>query len=300
MEIIFNDYSLTAQFETDEDFMDSLIKFTIPLLDVLKKCSSIVLKKYETYSLKVTSDISLYDLLTNHTYSGRSELQKLRSLLVELTNTPYWEEAPKSNPKSMYSTEYTGLFSGETPNCFSEAYERDSVVLSIENEYFKKNAISIKKDDKNDLINNFYNLDSSAEVLFQKGEISFSELLHSISNGVNISFYMYNESIYIDKEFTDETFSNADVAKIVQHFKNWVLGITTGSMIARLTDSINYKGISYNEIRITLDDKREFRMFYKLFESKYVFFNMLLKDTPTTPEYIKAKTYALIKSFSGS
>lgn len=300
MEIVFNDYSLTAQFATDEDFIDSLIKYTFPLLDMLKKCSSIVLKRYDTYNLKVTTKISLYDLLTNNRYRGYSELQKLRVLLADLTDKPYWEEQPKTKTSSVYSTEYTGCFSGETPNCFSEAYERDNIILSIENECFKNNTIAIEKDNKNDYINNFYDLNSSVEVLFQKGKISFSDLLHSISNGVDISFYMHNKSVYIDNEFNDENFSTEDVAKIVQYFKNWIFGITTGSMMSHLTDSINYKGLSYNEIRITLDSKREFRIFYKLFGSKYVFFNLLLKDTPATPKHIKAKTFALITKFNST
>lgn len=297
MEIVFNDYSLTAQFETDEDFIDSLIEYTFPLLEILKNCSSIVLKKYDTYNLKVTTKLSLYDLLTKNKYRGYSEFQKLRTLLADLTDTPYWEEQPKTNVLSVYSTEYTGCFSGCTPNCFSEAYERDNIILSIENEHFKNNTVAIEIDNRMDYINNFYNIDSSAEVLFQKGHLSFSELLHCINNGVDISFYTHNKSVYIDKEFSDEKFSSEDISKIIQCFRNWVLGITTDSMISHLTDSISYKDMSYNEIRITLDNKREFRIFYKLFGNEYVFFNLLLKDTPSTPLHIKKKTFNLIKNF---
>lgn len=296
MEIVFNDYSLSAQFETDEDFMDSLIKYTFPLLDMLKRCCSIVLKKYESYSLNVTSEISIYDLLTSNKYRGYPEFQKFRSLLADLSDTPYWEDEPKTARESIYSTRYTGFFSGVEPNCFSEAYEREKIILSIENEEFKEKTIAIKKDDNEDIVNNFYDLDSSVEILFQRKLISFSELLHSISNDIDISFYKHNEIIVIDKEFTNEEFTNEDLSKIISYFKNWKLGITEGTMLSRLTDSFDYKGMSYNELRITLDD-REFRMFYKIFKSKYVFFNILVKDTRSTPEYIKEKTYNLINNY---
>ena len=300
MEIVFNDYSLTGQFMTDEDFIDSLIEFTFPLLDVLKKCSSIVLKKYDTYNLKVTSEISLYDLLTNKKYIGYSELQKLRGLLVSLTDSPYWENEPKSNPESLYSTEYTGDFNGKNPNCFSEAYERDKIIFSIVNAAFNNKLIKIKKDETEEHLNNFFDLNSSAEALFKEKKISFSELLYLLRDGVNVSFCTYNDEIYIDKEISLETISEDDVSKIIQYYKNWILGIITGDMLQHLTDSISYKRITYNEVRITLDNKRELRIFYKLLGSNYVFFNSLLKDTPSTPNYIKEKTYNLIKRYTNT
>ena len=296
MEIVFNDYSLTAQFETDEDFMDSLIKYTFPLLDMLKRCCSIVLKKYESYSLNVTSESSIYDLLTSNKYRGYPEFQKFRSLLADLSDTPYWEEEPKTVRESLYWTRYTGDFSGEEPNCFSEAYEREKIVLSIENEEFIEKTIAIKKDGVEDSVNNFYDLESSIEFLFERRHISFSELLHNIANGIDIIFYKHNDTVVVDKEISNEEFSHEDLSKIIKYFKNWNLGITNGTMLSHLTDSIDYKGVSFNELRITLD-KRELRMFYKIFENKYVFFNILVKDTTSTPKYVKEKTYNLINSY---
>lgn len=298
MEIVFNDYSLSEQFSTAEDFVDSLRNHTLPLLDILRRCDSIILKKYQTYELNVTSDITLYDFLKSPQLKGYAESQKLRSLLAALTDNPYWEDSPKTQCGSLYETEYTGPFAGDMPNCFSEAFERDNTLLSFENDDFKNFKISISKDGNEGYINNFYNTDSSLEVLFQKRYLCFSELLYNLRERVDIDFFKQNEEVYIDKEFDDERLSYEDVYKIADYFKKWIFGIKTGDMLAHLTDSISYKSVSYNEFRVSLADNREFRIFYKLFGSKYVFFNLLLKDTPTTPEHIKLKTYGLIKKYT--
>ena len=298
MEIVFNDYSLNSQFTSTESFADSLTVHTLPLLELLSHNSSVVLKKYESYNLKITPQVTLNDFLTSNQFKGYTESQKLRSLLVDLICDPYWEDNPKSKIESIYETTYTGSFSGGKPNCFSEAYARDKVLLSVENSIFQNNLVGIVRDGISDYINNFYSADSAVNVIFQNGFIGFSELLYNYKNDVDIAFFNQNNMPCIDKEFDDFGLSIADAHKVVDYFKNWIIGIKTGNMLTHLTDSINYKGIGYNELRISLDDKREFRLFYKLFGSKYVFFNSLVKSTQTTPDCIKEKTYNQIKKYS--
>ena len=115
---------------------------------------------------------------------------------------------------------------------------------------------------------------------------------------MQVAFFESNNEIYVDRELRNSDLSNSDMLKIAEYYERWIFGIKTGEMISHLTDSIQHKGISYNEFRVTLDDKREFRMFYKLFGSQYVFFNLLLKDTPTTPDQTKDKTCSLIKKYT--
>ncbi|MBQ7088572.1 MAG: hypothetical protein IJN04_02915 [Clostridia bacterium] len=298
MEIVFNDYSLNSQFSTSDIFADSLLQYTLPLLELLKNSSSLILKKYQSYDLHITSELSLNDFLTSNQFKGYPEAQKLRSLLVNLRDEPYWEENPKTETDASYCTTYTGVFTGDEPNCFSEAYERDKIILSVENDDFKVDTISVKKNDNTEIINNFYNKQSSLNILFQRNYISFSEFLSNLSDTVQVAFFESNNEIYVDRELRNSDLSNSDMLKIAEYYERWIFGIKTGEMISHLTDSIQHKGISYNEFRVTLDDKREFRMFYKLFGSQYVFFNLLLKDTPTTPDQTKDKTCSLIKKYT--
>ena len=100
MEIVFNDYSLDSQFDNSDAFADSLFEYTLPLLDVLKDSSSLVLKKFESYNLHITPKMTLNDFLTSNQFRGYSEAQKLRSLLVDLRDEPYWEENPKTETKN--------------------------------------------------------------------------------------------------------------------------------------------------------------------------------------------------------
>lgn len=297
MEIVFNDYSLNSQFLTPETFVDSLSDHTLPLLNLLSN-SSLILKKYQSYDLHITSDTTLNEFLNSKQFRGYSESQKLRSLLVNLMDEPYWEESPKTDIDSTYETKYTGTFTGNEPNCFSESYERDKIILSIKHDDFTIEEIAIKKNNISDTINNFYNKQSSLDVLFKNRIITFSEFLIHLSETAQVSFYKSNNKYYVDKELDNEHLTISDMLKIADHYKLWLLGIQTGNMLPRLTDSILHKGISYNEFRVTLDDQREFRMFYKIFGQCYVFFNTLLKDTQTTPKQTKDKTYALIKDYS--
>ena len=157
MEIVFNDYSLDSQFDNSDAFADSLFEYTLPLLDVLKDSSSLVLKKFESYNLHITPKMTLNDFLTSNQFRGYSEAQKLRSLLVDLRDEPYWEENPKTETSATYMTCYTGAFTGDNPNCFSEACERDKIILSIEHNAFKTESLSVAKNNTFETINNFYN-----------------------------------------------------------------------------------------------------------------------------------------------
>ena len=297
MEVVFNDYSLDSQFGSSDAFADSLTEYTLPLLEILKEGGSLILKKFQSYDLRVTQEMTLNDFLTSNQFMGYSESQKLRSLIVGLRDEPYWEENPKSDPSATYMTDYMGIFSGENPNCFSEAYERERMLLSVEHDDFKNESISVKKNDELANISNFYNKQSSLVALFRRNHISFSEFLFHLSDGIKVSFFKSGGEAYIDKEFKSLQLSGNDVFKIIEYYKRWLIGIRTGAMMAHLTDSIHHRGCTYSELRVTLDDKREFRLFYKQFGSQYVFFNMLLKDTPETPEQTKDKTYSLIKVF---
>lgn len=300
MEIIFNDYSLSSQFNTWDVFAESLIEYTLPLLEILKNCSSLILKKFQSYDLHITPELSLNDFLNSNKFRGYPEVQKLRSLLANLRDEPYWETNPLTETTATYRTDYIGMFAGNEPNCFSEAYERDKIILSIEHNDFKMEDFIVEKNDIPERINNFYNKNSALSILFQKNYISFSNFLYHIGESEHIQFFRSNEKVYVDNEIESFKLSYTDILKIGECFKNWVLGIKTGEMISHLTDSIHHKSIYYNEFRVTLDDKREFRMFYKIFGADYVFFNMLLKDTPTTPQQTKDKTYSLIKQYSSS
>lgn len=50
MEVVLNDYAIAGQFRNIEDFVDSLVENTFPVLDCLRNKSTILWKSQETYS----------------------------------------------------------------------------------------------------------------------------------------------------------------------------------------------------------------------------------------------------------
>ncbi len=297
MEIILNDYSIDSQFDSVESFVDSLVEYTLPLLDILKSKEFYILKRYDSYNLKITSDLSLYDFLKLNKYNAYAETQKMKSLLVSLSDEPYWQDNNRTDQKSVYKTEFTGEFYGSSPNCFSEALERDKIVFSFEKENFKRKTLKILKNNIDFELHNFYDSINTFDFLYEKSYISFSELLLGYNNSLKISFFCLNGSVIIDNEFDDSNLTIDDAYSIKRDFCKWIEGIEYDNMLPRLTDSIKYKDITYNEFRTTLKNSREFRMFYKLIDNTYVFFNLLLKKSEATPMNTKKRTYDLIKHY---
>lgn len=300
MEVVLNDYAIDSQFPCVEDFVDSLVEYTFPALEFLRDKSSILLKSYETYSRKITEEDTIYSFLQSQKFRGFSEAQKLRNLLGALSTEPYWEEDSKTEKDATYSCEYAGTFCGEEPNCFSEALERDGVMLSLEHLNFQRDTFGIAKNEKEHILYNIYDRKSVGKNLFLNDYIGFCELLLSGVNESKVCFWANNGAYYADEYFENGKISKNDALAIKEDFDRLIDGKENGSVLSRFTDSIVHKKMTYCEFRTTLSDKREFRIFYFVDGEKWVFLNSLMKTTQTTPEHIKDRTCILIRQYKST
>lgn len=298
MEIVLNDYSIDGQFRNVDELMDSLATSVLPILNILNKCNINILKAYDTWNRKLTPTVTMRDVISSNVFRGFSEAQKLRSLLCELQDEPYWEESLKTCREATYFCDVIGNFTGEYPNCFSEATERDKMILSLEHKKYKNDIIQISKDNVDIDINNIHNKKSVASALFVNKLMGFSEMLFNDRD--KIEFYASKSNYYADELFDSGELSQEDAFIIKNDFDLFLDGREKGNILSRLTDSISYKNITYYEFRTTLPNKREYRLFYIYDGERVVFFNALIKKTQQTPERIKKRTYDLIMQYKAN
>lgn len=297
MEIVLNDFSIAAQFKNVEEFVDSLVEETFPVLDSLKGKGTILFKSQETYSHFITETETVYSFLCSRKFFGFPEAQKLRTLLGSLMDEPYWEWSSKTEQDAVYFCNHIGEFLGNSPNCFSEALERDGLMVSFYHPEFQTEEFEIFKNAQKEKIRNLFDKKSAGKAMFLKNCMGFSELLLSGWKGQDIIFYSKNNKYYADECFDNGQLSQKDVESIQEDFLSFITGRENGTVLRRFSDSISYRDLTYNEFRTTLANSREFRLFYYIDGAKMVFFNTLIKTTQTTPNHVKEKTYLLIKQY---
>ena len=135
MDLIFNDYSLSGQYSTIQDFLSCLNNNIIPCLEIAKRKRIPLLKKYDTYSRKVLSDTSLRNLLSAR---GNVLLMKFKLQIAALQTEPYWN------------------MNSDSKDCLSEAVLRNASLLSfIPSNYDKKNITVEIGNEKKVIINSF-------------------------------------------------------------------------------------------------------------------------------------------------
>lgn len=263
---ILNDYSIDKQFNDIEEFLDSLIDYTIPLFKIMDKYNVDLLKSYEMFNLKIIRDKSIFDVLN---LKGYPEITKLKSLLNKrLYDNPYWESDNINH------------------NCFAEAIKRKTGLISIEHERYLEDNIECKIKDSLELIPNCYNNLQLIESLRTKDIITAGEYLEI--KHINIqSFCNLEGKDYFEEFITDNDIKQDEVNKIVKELNDFMNKYLNNQPLGRLSDNIES---NLYEFRTTLSDSKEFRILYFLNESRFVFLNCFIKKQQKTPENQKNRT----------
>lgn len=277
MSVIVNDFSLDGQFAEDEDFLDSLAEITLPTLKILENLGIKILKGYETYSVMVTENKSLYDFIK---LKGSPEAARLKMML----NNPFWDDENKSSNQSVYECEYTR---NTNSYCLAEALERTMPVISFVHDSFKESSISIKKDNEEFRIDNLYNKYVLLEVFREIGKINSLKYL-LLKHNLNDSFGLSLGKDLFRELIDGANLNNDDEGVIVNDIVKLIDFISRGEDPERLSKTIDGK---LKEFRTSLSCRREIRIFYFEKDSKITFLNGFLKKTQQTPtaEIDKAK-----------
>ena len=162
MEILLNDKSLVGQFSQDK-FIEFCTYQLLPILKKIQEMNGQLLKDYETYQKKVTPQFTLNDLLC---VKGNPVIDRLKSYIVQLTKEPYWNEDIKTNKNKLYK-----CIIADIPNCITEAFERDGLLLSFDDKRFSGISIELICDGTNEYVRNIYNVESLNHHLEELGYI---------------------------------------------------------------------------------------------------------------------------------
>lgn len=297
MDAIINDFSLNGQFETPEEFFDSLVKYTLPAFQSLVRQRCEILKAYTTYARNISKDVTLYDTLCMPQFRGYPEATRLKTFLVSCSEQPFWSVDPQTDCAQEYRVEQVSAEDMPPPNCMTEALTRNTAILSFFDSNFMDLKIPIYKNSQKYELQNIYNNESAGQALFLSGLIGLSELLMSGSYQKPVIFWGTRGKYYADQGFVEGNLTINDGLLILSNFRMSIEFISKGQLKSRFSDSIRHKKNTYYEFRCSMPDKREFRIYYFLDKGNLVYLNSIVKKTSQIPQEVKDRSVELIKSY---
>ena len=157
VEILVNELSLDGQFNTLEEFYDSLDNF-IKVMKIAEEHQIKVLKKYDLYNNQITKSQTLRDIIK---IRANDKHTRIRSLLLRTSSSePYWEQDQKHSSDITYKCKFNDNLYGCS---LAEAVERDKTLISFEHYLFKDKYIKVLR---NDVITDLFNAINESDFLF--------------------------------------------------------------------------------------------------------------------------------------
>ncbi|MBR1742315.1 MAG: hypothetical protein IJ733_10720 [Lachnospiraceae bacterium] len=130
MVFLLNDYSLDGQFDDIEEFLNLVNEELKFIFDYFIEYQIPLYKKSDFYSRNVTKKITLQNVLH---ISGDPLVYQIKKYFIEMAyQEPYWDVVPETVMEFVYRCQNDE----EIPNCFTEAIERQGVILSIKHKDF--------------------------------------------------------------------------------------------------------------------------------------------------------------------
>lgn len=137
-----NEYSLRGQFQSDDEFLKSLLENTLPVLKKIEEEEGIIYKEAMLWDCKVTSKCNLRDFLLTQ---RKPITTRLKICYQKLLNDPYYNDMEEKFPNEVeynFDEEYKENFSSE--NCFLHAWKDEKKVISFEHEEYKDEILPLK------------------------------------------------------------------------------------------------------------------------------------------------------------
>ncbi|HAQ51439.1 MAG TPA: hypothetical protein DCR12_01580 [Lachnospiraceae bacterium] len=289
--IVFNDFCLCAQYDTEDDFCELFLRPLIGIMDIMYDNEISLLKSYYTYTDRVTEDMTLGEYLNK---GGNPFISLFAQQVVMLTyNDPWWDEDPRTDVNAHY--EYDDKSS--EPNCITEAIERGLPLLSVGNNDEKGDKLLIQYlYKKNGEIGGLYNV-TDVSSMYLISMIKFQKFIGDV-----IKCYPYEikkSSIFeIDVDdsaketFKKNNFSEEDLLKIV-HRVNWMVSDKINGKKSHWFDEL---GNGLFEYRVSISEGREFR-WYCVWKEKLVFLNACIKKSQKPDQRVINKAENLAKRY---
>jgi hypothetical protein len=171
MEILINELSLTAQYNSIEHFIENGINVILPLFKELSN-EDLVFKTYNFYENKVTQDKTIHELLVGPSSRTHDELRKFKLYLSHFFEDPYWEDSPRHSLDIKYQYKAMSL-SGTS---LAEACERDKVIISFSHPNFIDNTLNVLKENDTIVIDNLFEQNHYKTLKINRGLIQIFSL----------------------------------------------------------------------------------------------------------------------------
>lgn len=273
MEVIINEFSLTGQFQSCDEFIDYMLDELCPILDLMIEKQIPFLKKQDFYNNKITEKLSLNDIFS---INNDPAITKIKNYIVKLAyHEPYWDREIQSDKNVNYG--YPSK--REEPNCFTEAIEREDTLFSFPLKEYEAERFECYRNDK---------------VFFIKNIIGKKAFLNTylIDDFKNIRYilerYPFEQSVtlaeikgrcYAEEALLKNNLKLEDMQKILLSLPQMIGDMRKGKK-SKYWDSL--RGEIF-EFRIDVNDDRAFRLLF-FHHNGIVFVNGFIKKTQKTPK----------------
>lgn len=215
MDIIINEQSLDGQFETVDDFLESLV----PMLKIHKLIEETdnvaLLRHHELYMRSVTQRDTLYDVMKDNRSRTSSEIRAFKQIIQKLTSEePFWSLSPLHSNRD----HYVHLGHASLPpygHCLAEACERDRIVISFQHNSYKEDSLEILKNNSSIVIINITDQIQLSELLLENQLITHSSYCKFRFDPRKLAFNL------LDIEFGFDTLERDELKAFISSFKTF-------------------------------------------------------------------------------
>jgi len=283
MEILLNDLSIVGQYSSVDDFIDNLAREILPILNKSRGLGFTFLSKTTSYSLNITKDLTLHDLLTNkHRSILYPEVSLFMSAIADMMSDPFWDNDIRTDNNSSYELSNEC----EVPNCITEAFERSGILVSLWHDDFQCKFIPLHKDGEQQQVRNSASAPIFSEHLVLSKDISLVEFLRVCLRDEKVLFCERRRGdYYVDEPCRNSELGYTDIITIRDDLLIMLSSVASGET-SRFSKSITYKKKKYFEFRTTISDDREFRIFYIQGDEGAIFLYPLIKKTEQIPDSV--------------
>lgn len=285
MEIVLNDFSVTGQFASLDEFVDYVLGKLSPVLDCMVEREIPFLKKQDFYSSRITSDMSLHDILLR---TGDPALAVIRRYISALAyQQPYWDD----DLKSRVDVSYDYPAKGQEPNCFTEVIERKGALLSFPSGEFQDAEFTCRRQDEMVSVYNITEKKSFLRAYLKDGMHHVRYILEKYPYSKKVTLATIAGKCYAEEALLSNDLTVDDLQNIIRTIPRMLEGMEKGEK-NDYWDSLR-DGIF--EYRVHVSGSRIFRLFF-FQEGGVIFLNGFIKKTQTTPPEEIAKAIKIKRS----
>lgn len=274
MKIILNDCSVIGQFGTVDEFAVYVVNHLKPIFELIFDVKALFYSKQDMYDHKITNEKTLNDLFIEGT--GDPVITVLKQFIQKLAfQKPYWDQEIMTDQEIHY--EYSAQV--EEPNCFTEAIERGTALLSFPNAGYDGQFFACKREKDEVKILNIMDAEDWLHTYLMDGIQNIRYVMEKYPFQRKIHLAEISDRCYALEALLENNLNLEDMQNIIAGVERMLEGITTGRK-NRFWDTIR-DGIW--EFRIDVSCDRIFRMFF-LQKKEIIFLNGFIKKSQETPQ----------------